>query len=262
MKKSLRILLIIGGSILGLLVILIVYLSLFAQSTVHFTKPIAEEVPMAVPGWTSRELPLAATESMQEAVNRVLQFDQYVYRLYERDDMQVSVYVAYWRPGKVTTTDAGTHNPDSCWVNAGWTRLERKHGLELSVNGQSLLPFEYGVYEMKDTRLPVIFWHIVGGEINRYEEQKEGWRDGLVGRIERLPLVLGDLKKYGLNQRREQMFIRITANKSFGELFKNKDFLNLLEALKPLGIFQGQGWSAEEESRPLPGTKDGSATLE
>ena len=252
MKKPLRVFIFVGGGVLGLFLVLIVYLSLFAHTTIHFTQPIAEVVPTEVSGWTSKDLPLAATESMQETVNRILQFDQYVYRLYEHEDTQVTVYVAYWSPGKVTTTDAGVHNPDSCWVNAGWTRVERKHGLEVTLKEGALVPFEYGVYQMEESRLPVIFWHIVGGEINRYEEQKEGWRDGLMGRIDRLPLVLGDLKKYGLNQRREQMFIRITANKSFGELFKDPNFLRLLEALKPLGIFQGQGWHAEDEPIPVP----------
>ncbi|MDR2845127.1 MAG: EpsI family protein [Puniceicoccales bacterium] len=245
MKKK-KVFLIAGTVVLAWVVGLIAYVAFFTRVTPRVVKPVAELVPANVPGWESREIPLADTEAMNETVNQILQFDQYAYRHYKRGNVEVTVYVAYWRPGKITTTDAGVHNPDSCWVNSGWTRLDRKYGQETSVGPRKLKPLEYGLYEKtiqgKTDRLPVIFWHLVGGEVNRYQAQKQGWRDGLMGRFDRLPLVLEDLKKYGLNQRREQMFIRITANKSFDALFKDAEFAKLMDALAGLGVFEGQNW--------------------
>lgn len=245
MNKSLRIFLGLAGVLLLFVLGLIGYTAFFTEATPQFSKPIAEIVPKEVPGWTSKDLPLAETEAMNEAVNRILQFDQYVYRLYEHGNTQVTVYVAYWRPGKITTSDAGTHNPDSCWVNAGWERLEREYGVSGTVSERALNPYEYGVYTKEKFKLPVVFWHLVGGEVNRYADQQEGWRNGLAGRLERFPLFWADLKKYGLNQRREQMFIRITANKDFNVLFQDPDFARLMESLEPLGIFQDKGWGQE-----------------
>lgn len=262
--KARRIFLIAGAVVLAWVVGLIAYVALFTRVEPRITKPIAEliptgvqhmplakndqtpaaiTVPTGIPGWTSRDLPLAETEAMNEAVNQVLQFDQYVYRLYKSGETEVTLYVAYWLPGRVTTTDAGVHNPDSCWVNSGWECMERKYGVKSTLGTYEMKPFEYGVYQRKTDnklfQLPVIFWHIVGDEVNRYEVQKKGWRHGLLGRIDRLPLYFEDLKKYGFNQRREQLFVRITANKPFSDaLFKDADFIRLLQALEPLGIFE------------------------
>ncbi|MDR2430564.1 MAG: EpsI family protein [Puniceicoccales bacterium] len=261
--KARRIFLIAGAVVLALVVGLVAYVALFTHVEPRITKPIAELiptgvqhmplakdeqapamaiVPTGVPGWVSKDLPLAETEAMNEQVNKILQFDQYVYRLYKSGETEITFYIAYWLPGKVTTTDAGVHNPDACWVNSGWECTERKYGVKSMLGTREMKPFEYGVYQRKadgkSFRLPVIFWHIVGNEVNRYEAQKMGWRDGLLGRIDRLPLYLGDLKKYGLNQRREQLFVRITSNKPFNdEFFKDADVVRLLRVLEPLGIF-------------------------
>ena len=113
----------------------------------------------------------------------------------------------------MTTADAGTHNPDSCWVNAGMVRGERRYSQSGRVGAHELIPYEYGSYSKDGRTSYVMFWHLVQGVPQHYEEQKEGWRNGLAGRIERLPLIWTDLRRYGLNQKREQLFIRISANK-------------------------------------------------
>ncbi|MDR2863758.1 MAG: EpsI family protein [Puniceicoccales bacterium] len=245
MKKK-KIFLITGTVILAWIAGLFVYVAAFTKVVPSITQPIAQLLPTEIPGWTSRELSLAGTETMSEIASQILRFDQYIYRQYQKGPTHVEVYVAYWGPGKITTTDAGVHNPDSCWVSAGWTRDEREHGKEISLGTKKMKPLEYGIYSKKEQqefyRQPVIFWHLVGGEVNRYEDQKQGWRSGVLGRLDRVPLVIADLKKYGLNQRREQMFIRITANRSFDALLQDPDFIRLLEALEPLGIFEGHDW--------------------
>ena len=278
--------LIAGSSTLGLVVLLILYIALFTSSTAliepgiltekrwmgteylpkgahHTGLPIRNENPelppkpgemLAVPGglagWESYEVPLADSEVLSGLIGNALAFDSYGYRLYRSASSEVTIYVAYWGPGKVSTTDAGVHNPDSCWTNAGWTRAKRLYGAEFSLGGRALKPVEYGIYERpgegpatgKMLRMPVVFWHLVGGEVNRYETQWSGYKSGLQGRIDRVPILIEDLKKYGLNQRREQMFVRITTDKPFEEMLKNRDFVNLLNSLAPLAIFEGATW--------------------
>ncbi|MDR3229488.1 MAG: EpsI family protein [Puniceicoccales bacterium] len=235
---------------LALTLALAAYIAFFTKATPLVTRSIREMVPMKIQGWDSQTEKLAATEVAGDIVRDVLKFDDYIYRLYHNEKNWVTVYVAYWKPGEVTTTDAGVHNPDSCWVNAGCERIKREFGRELSLGGKKLKPAEYGEYlppafnskngNRDITR--VLFWHLVGGEINAYENQKTGYRSGLWGRIDRLPLIFADIKKYGLNQRREQMFIRLVLPRPLEELQRDKDFVRLVEALRPLGIFEGDSW--------------------
>lgn len=222
---------------------LLAYVELFADKTRRFATPLAEVVPAQLPGWHVEDVPLAQTEGMLEHVNSVLQFDDSVQRVFVKDGLQVLVYAAYWGPGKVTTADAGTHNPDSCWVNGGMVRTERMYGVEDKFDGVTVLPYEYGVYVNKTQPIYVLFWHLVQGEPQRYEEQKEGWRNGLAGRIERLPLVLADVRRYGLNQKREQLFIRISANRPLDMLREDPRFAEVLSAVKGLGVFANATWS-------------------
>jgi len=253
---------------------LIGYIALFTSAVPEIKRPVAELVPKNVAGWECSDLPIAGTEVMANIVGDVLQFDGYTYRIYHKKDAEVSLYVAYWKPGKVSTTDAGVHNPDSCWVNAGMTRVERKYGVEVTIGGYHLKPLEYGLFQIerrgdprdagtgavsssgvspaavapvRTFRIPVYFWHLVGGEVNRYEDQKTGFRSGLLGRLDRIPLYLRDLRKFGLNQKREQMFIRLVCSKPLEELGRDPDFVRLLRSFSALGIFEGTTWGT-----PLP----------
>lgn len=237
---------------LGLLALfaLTVGLGLFSRPP-SFSRRLAEVVPASLPGWTVRDLPLAATEGMLEHVNKVLLFDDSVQRIYRKGALEIVVYAAYWSPGKVTTADAGTHNPDSCWVNNGMTRRNRRFAQTASFGGMELLPFEYGEYSAGAATHHVVFWHLVQGEPQRYEEQREGWRNGLAGRIERLPLVLHDLRRYGLNQRREQLFIRISANIPLDFMKIDPDFATLMKSVSGLGVFRATSWAPEPaEGKP------------
>jgi hypothetical protein len=88
----------------------------------------------------------------------------------------------------------------------------------------------------------VAFWHLVNGEPNRYEEQEAGWRNGLLGRLERLPLVWKDIRTYGLNQKNEQMFVRISSGSRIEDLMADNANGGLFEALTRLGIYKDSPW--------------------
>jgi hypothetical protein len=80
-----------------------------------------------------------------------------------------------------------------------------------------------------------MFWHLVGGRVHGYEQY--GWRNGLAGVRDRLPNLLRDLRRYGLNLAQEQIFLRISSNVPLSRLQADPDFARLLLALEPLGIF-------------------------
>lgn len=240
MKKTL---LVLSSSLLVILAGLLLYTELIAPGVRRLTEPVDVIVPKSVLGWQVKEVPLAQTDGMMKVVNETLKFDGVVQRMFEKPGMAVLVYAAYWTPGKTTAFDAGTHNPDSCWCGIGWKQLERKNAVTGSIGGRALLPYEYGVYELGERRTPVMFWHLINGVPNSYEGQKLGWTSGWAGKFERWDFVVKDLKTYGLNQKQEQVFIRISIwGKPISEAFDDDDVIRLMHAIEGLGIYKDRPW--------------------
>ena len=207
-----------------------------------FTGDLNQALP-EVAGWVRRDIPIAASSAAMASAQGILNYSQAKQILYTKGGTQVLVYVAYWEPGKVSVVDAGSHNPDSCWVNNGCVRTERVYSVPGRVGERELLPYESGQYIVPNGgKQNVAFWHLVNGEPNRYEEQEAGWRNGLLGRLERLPLVWKDIRTYGLNQKNEQMFVRISSNARIEDLFADPANGGLFEALTRLGIFKDSPW--------------------
>ena len=151
-----------------------------------FTGDLNQALP-EVSGWARREIPIAASSAAMASAQGILNFSQARQVLYVRGSTQILVYVAYWEPGKVSVVDAGSHNPDSCWVRNGCVRTERVYSVPGKIGERELLPYESGQYIVPNGgKQNVAFWHLVNGEPNRYEEQEAGWRNGLLGRLERL----------------------------------------------------------------------------
>jgi hypothetical protein len=237
-----KVLLIFGGCMLAGLLALVL-LSEFAGSRPRgFTGDLGQALP-EVPGWQRREIPLAGSSAAMASAKGILNYSQAKQVLYTRGATQLLVYVAYWEPGKVSVVDAGSHNPDSCWVNNGCVRTERAHAVAGRAGERDLLPYEFGQYIIPNGgKQNVAFWQLVNGEPNRYEDQRAGWRDGLVGRLERLPLVWKDIRAYGINQKNEQMFIRISSSKNIPELLNDAEIAGLIGKMGRLGIFTDERW--------------------
>ncbi len=223
---------------------IVFYVRVFTAAEPKFTQKLDAVVPEKMDGWTIEELPIAETEGMRQYAAKLLQFDQCVSRIFSKGALKIVFYVAYWEPNGKTPFDAGGHNPDSCWVNVGWARLAREYSVAgKTVEGRELLPFEYGVYAKDGTTQPAIFWHLVNGVPFVYEMQVQGWREGIRGAIERTSVRIEDFKRLGLNQRREQMFIRISfPDQKMKDVWVNPDFQQFLLAIAPLGLFKDQPW--------------------
>ena len=84
-------------------------------------------VPGTVPGWSGRDVPLGANEFLSSEVEKVLNYDEAVYREYSRAGESFGVYVAYWGPGKMPTRLVASHTPDRCWTENGWRCLRMKY---------------------------------------------------------------------------------------------------------------------------------------
>jgi len=239
MRKAL---LTFGGVMLAGLLALVLAAEFSPPRPRGFTGDLNQALP-EVAGWVRREIPIAASSAAMASAQGILNYSQAKQILYTKGGTQVLVYVAYWEPGKVSIVDAGSHNPDSCWVRNGCVRTERVYSVPGRVGERELLPYELGQYIVPNGgKQNVAFWHLVNGEPNRYEDQEAGWRNGLLGRLERLPLVWKDIRTYGLNQKNEQMFVRISSGARIEDLFADPANGALFGALTRLGVYRDQKW--------------------
>ena len=239
MRKAL---LIFGGVTLVGLLALVLAAEFSPPRPRGFTGDLNQALP-EVAGWVRREIPIAASSAAMASAQGILNYSQAKQILYTKGGTQVLVYVAYWEPGKVSIVDAGSHNPDSCWVRNGCVRTERVYSVPGRVGERELLPYELGQYIVPNGgKQNVAFWHLVNGEPNRYEDQEAGWRNGLLGRLERLPLVWKDIRTYGLNQKNEQMFVRISSGARMEDLFADPANGALFGALTRLGVYKDSPW--------------------
>lgn len=225
---------ILSGAILLLLtaIALVVYGSTRPVERTFHGK-LADILPDAPPGWTRTLRPIADSPEMQEAVGELLNFDDGIFVDYTRGTDRLSVYIAYWTPGKMSHRLVAGHTPDVCWVGAGWVCQERGAiSYELSaISGQRaevggrrsdispqisagsaqvsgfspqisiLPPAETRTFTAHGTIEYVWFWHLVGGQPKSYGTGKEApWH---------APIT--DMLANGLQQREEQFFIRLSS---------------------------------------------------
>ena len=203
-----------------------IYGNLFTPRASLPEKKLRDAIPTDIPGWTSRDLSIAETVELQKAVASTLQFDDMLTRGYTNGRHDLTVYVAYWRPGKVPPRSVGVHTPDTCWIQNGWIRRGRDYSVPLTADIGPLKPAERGIYEFNGLVLYVLFWHLVGGE--PYAYQQEG--------LHSLTAPLKDLFTFGLRQRHDQLFVRLASNEPFEQIWRDPGLQSLLSALGKLGL--------------------------
>ena len=187
---------------------------------------LSDIVPEELNGWKIIDQDMAESPESSERISDFLNFDDALFRIFKKGDTFVGLYIAYWLPGKASYRWAGAHTPDTCWVQNGWTRLDRKYCIPFQNEETPFQPAEFGVYEKDGSTQNVYFWHLVGGEAFGYEQ--EGGHN--------IFAALLDIKKYGLNLRNEQFFIRLSSNKKIEELKKVEGFNQILDSLNEIGL--------------------------
>ena len=183
-------------------------------------------VPEELNGWKIIDQDMAESPESSERISNFLNFDDALFRIFKKGDAFVGLYIAYWLPGKASYRWAGAHTPDTCWVQNGWTRLDRKYCIPFQNEETPFQPAEFGIYEKDGSTQNVYFWHLVGGEAFGYEQ--EGGHN--------IFAALLDIKKHGLNLRDEQFFIRLSSNKKIEELKKIGGFNKILDSLNEIGL--------------------------
>lgn len=162
--------------------------------------PTAEELP----GWKVEYFPIADTPEMQAKVNETLNYDDAVYAIYTRGMERISVYIAYWQPGKMSPRLVASHTPDVCWVRSGWTHVS---GLSSAAGDQQSLAGvrkggQYRIFRREEGLEYVVFWHWVGREVVSQDWGENG--------VPRWTAIVRDLMRWPVQQRQEQFLVRIS----------------------------------------------------
>lgn len=191
---------------------------------------LAQAVPARLPGWEGHDVPLGPNEFIAGEVEKVLNYDQVLYREFRHDGETFGVYVAYWGPGKMPARFVASHTPDRCWTENGWHCLEMKYKQREPFDEGALQPAEWRLFEPPEGGSPtyVLYWHLVDGKIYDYGDRFNAvpdpyrwWKDAVQ------QVLLGS---------REQFFIRLTSNEPFDRLYGDPGVAEVLRALERLGL--------------------------
>jgi hypothetical protein len=210
--------------------VVVQHVHIFRQD--HRSSPphLARALPAEIPGWTSRDLALGANEYLKSEAEKVLNFDDVVFREFSHGDESFAVYVAYWGAGKMPTRMVASHTPDRCWTENGWRCLALKFKQPEAVDGAPLQPAEWREFEPPDGGKPtyVLYWHLVEGRLydygsrfNAVPDPVRWWKDAVQ------QAILGS---------REQYFIRITSGQPLENLWRDPGFAEVLRRLAQLGL--------------------------
>ncbi len=233
MKKFVLILLALGlGFVLSAK---FVFAALVPEVTPTLRQSLEELIPADIPGWRSQKVPLSSTPEGVDRVLQVLNLDDVFSWQYTKGDTEVMIYAAYWYPGSEPYSSVAIHNPDSCWVIAGWKIEARESNRQIQLAGLDLKEHEWGTYLKDGHTAHVMFWHLLGGEPNKYLKNML-WTSTGLDSVKRQFYFLFNIYQMGLNLGQDQLFVRISSNKPFEELEANGDLRQLLDHLHALKL--------------------------
>jgi exosortase len=160
---------------------------------------LASILPDKVPGWQVSAPDYLGRFSSELRTSCLLQ------RSYSRPTPtgreEVTIYVAYWRPGQAPVTFVSSHTPDMCWPGLGWRIVPEVASTPvLRVDQLSLPPAQARSFERSAEALNVWYWHLYGGHVVEHFDPHSPLR------------VLSDAVKNGARANRSQLFLRISAN--------------------------------------------------
>jgi exosortase len=180
-------------------------------------------LPAAASGWrveTSHELyQFADTLKTQHLAQRT-----YLRPAADGTD-QITVYLAYWRPGQAPVSLVASHTPDACWPGSGWSPVKIPESREvLSVAGRMLAPAESREFVSGNFPQYVWFWHL-------YDGRPIAYRDPYSARE-----LLKIAWRYGFTHDGDQLFVRVSSNRPWSAVMNEKFITDVFGNLQPLGL--------------------------
>jgi len=180
-------------------------------------------LPAAPPDWTERTVP----DLSQFA--GTLQTDVLAQRIYDEGHgeqrTQITLYLAYWRPGQAPVALVAAHTPDACWPGAGWqARAMPNAHAGLFAGTRPLAPAESRLFTYAGFPQYVWFWQLYDGHPIPYQN----------------PYSLRELASiawhYGFRHDGDQMFISVASNRPWAEISSQPLLREFFAHTQPLGL--------------------------
>lgn len=158
-----------------------------------------------------------------------LQTNDLVERTYFRDDggqiTLLTVYLAYWPPGRTSVSTVALHTPDACWPGAGWTPVVSASArLAPVVAGRTLPPAESRLFTSKGMPQFVWFWHLYDGSVITQRDPRS------------VRELLSIAWRYGFRKEGAQMFVRISSNRPWHDFANEPLLTDLFSRLQTFGL--------------------------
>lgn len=126
---------------------------------------LATALPKEIAGWQGQDLPLGDTEVMN-ATTRLLNYDDYVYRVYRRGGSEVFVYAMFWKQGSISVREIAGHAPEDCWPANGAQIIGPRVANGFLVGNRLTAPAESREFLFSGGQhVRVAWWHIWGNNI-------------------------------------------------------------------------------------------------
>lgn len=184
-----------------------------------------------VPGWVARDLPIGETEQVRTAAANTLRYDDFVFRSYRRGEVEFTIYVAYWGPGKQPPQMITQHTPDRCWTLNGMTCEEMRFNVPTLIEDKALWPAQWRKF--RDPRGNItytMFWHMVGDRPYDFGERFYDMPNPVTFWREALGFAAGSQPA--------QVFFRLTANVPPEKIWNDPGFQQAMKGFMPLGLAQ------------------------
>lgn len=139
--------------------------------------------------------------------------------------LQVTLYLAYWKPGQAGVSVVATHTPDACWPGAGWTPQPTDVSeIALPLPSRDLSQAEYRIFTNESAPQHVWFWHSYNREVIPEFEPRR-------------PLeLLNSVFTYGVRSQGEQLFVRLSSNRPWEEFADEPLLTEIFSRLSKYGI--------------------------
>ena len=213
--------------VLGLALALLAFFAGHTRPSTGLLGPVpdlAAMLPPPVSGWRVENRP----DLYQFA--GILRTDHLAQRTFYRKDAQgteqVTFYLAFWPEGQATAGVVGSHTPDACWPGTGWAPVEGPPGPSiLVVQGHPLPQAQYRLFVNEGYPQYVWFWQIMDGHVVDVGSTRS------VSSLVRIAL------RFGFRKTGQQAFVRISSNRTWGEISKEPFVVDFFARAQRLGLY-------------------------
>jgi exosortase len=184
---------------------------------------LAALLPAAPAGWRG------ASSTDLSRFTDTLQTDDLVERTYYKEAgsqiTQVTVYLAYWPPGRTSVSTVALHTPDACWPGVGWTPVaSAATRCSPVVAGRALPPAESRLFTFGGQTQFVWFWHLYDGTAITQRDPRS------------VRELLAAACHYGFRKEGAQLFVRISSNHPWSDLANEPLLTEIFGRLQTFGL--------------------------